>query len=439
MHPERRSLIDMKSSDFLIASLGKRLLDSPLSPTTAFIPDDATVAYDSDAVKLAEYVRKGETIPAFELAGPRAKIYHDPAWSKAAVLTAGGLCPGLNDVIKFLTSTLRNQYRVPIVYGIRSGYRGLNPASTLAPLVLTDENTDDIHEQGGTILGSSRGEEDTAVRVDTLMRMNINLLFCIGGDGTARCAHEIAIEAQRRGLSISVVAIPKTIDNDIGFIDKSFGFETAVATCGHFVSGAHNEAKGAYNGIGLVRVMGRDSGFIAAYAALANSYINYCLVPERKFTLEGEGPDALLPNLVERMNSKHHAVMIVAEGAGQELFENLPEMHDASGNLIHNDIGILLRDKIREYFKKLNIEVNVKYFDTSYAVRSGPCHGADAVFCAMLAQNAVHAAMAGRTDMVIGHWGDNFTHVPISLATRRRKKIDLNSQLWTSVRATTCF
>ena len=185
--------------------------------------------------------------------------------------------------------------------------------------------------------------------------------------------------------------------------------------------------------------MGRDSGFIAAYAALANSYINYCLVPERKFTLEGEGPDALLPNLVERMNSKHHAVMIVAEGAGQELFENLPEMHDASGNLIHNDIGILLRDKIREYFKKLNIEVNVKYFDTSYAVRSGPCHGADAVFCAMLAQNAVHAAMAGRTDMVIGHWGDNFTHVPISLATRRRKKIDLNSQLWTSVRATTCF
>ena len=247
------------------------------------------------------------------------------------------------------------------------------------------------------------------------------------------------MEAQRRGLSISVISIPKTIDNDISFIDKSFGFETAVAACSRFASGANNEAKGAYNGIGLVRVMGRDSGFIAAYATLANSYINYCLVPERKFTLEGEGPDALLPNLVERMNRKHHAVMIVAEGAGQELFDKLPEMHDASGNLIHNDIGILLRDKIREHFKKLDIEVNVKYFDTSYAVRSGPCHGADAVFCAMLAQNAVHAAMAGRTDMVIGHWGDHFTHVPIALATRERKKIDLHSQLWTSVRASTCF
>ena len=195
----------------------------------------------------------------------------------------------------------------------------------------------------------------------------------------------------------------------------------------------------AYNGVGLVRVMGRDSGFIAAYATLANSYINYCLVPERSFTLEGDGPDALLPHLAERMERKHHAVMIVAEGAGQNLFRDLPELHDASGNLLHNDIGILLRDKIKEYFKKIGVEVNVKYFDTSYAVRSGPCHGADAVFCAMLAQNAVHAAMAGRTDMVIGHWGDNFTHVPIALATRTRKKIDLHSQLWTSVRASTCF
>ncbi len=429
----------MDIKDFQIPRLGKAQLDSPLDPSIAFVSDNATVSYDSDAEKLTEYMKKGKAIPAFEQAGPRAQIYHDPSWSKAAILTAGGLCPGLNDVIKFLTSTLRGQYKVPIVYGIRYGYRGLNPANKLAPILLTEENTDNIHEQGGTILGSSRGLEDTVVMVDTLMRMNINLLFCIGGDGTARCAHDIALEAEKRGLSISVISIPKTIDNDISFIDKSFGFETAVAACGHFASGANSEAKGAYNGIGLIRVMGRDSGFIAAYAALANSYINYCLVPERKFTLEGDGPDALLPHLADRMRRKNHAVMIVAEGAGQSLFEDLPEMRDASGNLLHNDIGVLLRDKIKEYFKRIDIEVNVKYFDTSYAIRSGTCHGADAVFCAMLAQNAVHAAMAGRTDMVIGHWGDHFTHVPISLATRQRKKIDLASQLWTSVRASTCF
>ncbi len=428
----------MERSDFKIARLGEPLLDSPLN-NTSFIADDATVAYDTESAVLAGYVKNGKEIPAFELAGPREKIYHDPTWSKAAILTAGGLCPGLNDVIKFLTSTLKRIYGVPIVYGIRYGYMGLNPANKLAPIILTEDNTDDIHEQGGTILGGGRGEEDSKIMVDTLVRMDINMLFCIGGDGTARGAHDIAMEIKRRDLNISIICIPKTIDNDIAFIEKSFGFETAVAMTGRFATGANAEAKGAYNGIGLVKVMGRDSGFIAAYATLANSYINYCLVPERKFTLEGTGPDALLPHLLERMKRKQHAVMIVAEGAGQELFEKLSELRDASGNLLHNDIGILLKDKIKEYFKANNTEVNVKYFDPSYAIRSCPCHGADAVFCAMLAQNAVHAAMSGRTDMVVGYWAANFTHVPTSLATRERKKIDLASQLWTSVKSTTVF
>ncbi len=428
----------MDSNDFLIPRLGEAQIQSPLI-RTEFVPDDATVAYESDAKTLHDIVAAGKTIPAFELAGPRDMIYHDPAWSKAAILTAGGLCPGLNDVIKFLTSTLRNQYGVPMVYGIRYGYRGLNPAWGFSPIILTEENTDDIHERGGTILGASRGEEDAVIMVDTLARMNINLLFCIGGDGTARCAHDIAKEAERRGLSISVVAVPKTIDNDIAFIDKSFGFETAVAMAGMFASGANNEAKGAYNGIGLIKVMGRDSGFVAAYAALANSYVNYCLVPESPFTLEGNGQQALLPHLEERIKRKHHAVIMVAEGAGQDLFAEGGEVHDASGNLLHKDIGLLLKERINTYFKARNIEVNLKYFDLAYTLRSGAAHGADAVFCAMLAQNAVHAAMSGRTDLVVGHWGDHFTHVPIKLATRERKKIELTSQLWTSVKASTCF
>ena len=428
----------MKAEDFQISRLGNATIASPIQQIE-FISDDAAVAYDADPNLLAQYLRHGKQIPAFEQAGPRAKIYHDPAWSKAAILTAGGLCPGLNDVIKFLTRTLRTQYGVPLVYGIRYGYRGLNPNHKLEPLLLDDANTDDIHESGGTILGSSRGAEDPAVMVDTLARMNINLLFCIGGDGTARGAHDIAQEASRRGLSISVIAIPKTIDNDIAFIDKSFGFETAVYMAGMFATGAHSEAKGAYNGIGLVKVMGRDSGFIAAYATLANSYVNYCLVPEEKFTLDDNGPRALLPHLANRMEQKHHAVIMVAEGAGQELFGNASAQRDASGNLLNKDIGLLLKDKINGYFKTRGIEVNVKYFDLAYTIRSVPAHGADAVFCAMLAQNAVHAAMAGRTDTVIGHWGTHFTHVPITLATRERKKIKLNSPLWTSVKATTVF
>ena len=231
----------MKAEDFRISKLGKATIASPIRQIE-FISDEAAVAYDSDPHLLAQYLRRGVEIPAFEQAGPRAKIYHDPAWTKAAILTAGGLCPGLNDVIKFLTRTLRIQYGVPLVYGIRYGYRGLNPDHKLQPILLDDANTDDIHESGGTILGSSRGAEDPVVMVDTLARMNINVLFCIGGDGTARGAHDIAQEAARRGLSISVIAIPKTIDNDIAFIDKSFGFETAVYMAGMFATGAHSEA-----------------------------------------------------------------------------------------------------------------------------------------------------------------------------------------------------
>ena len=428
----------MKKADFAIAKLGEASLPSPLCGQ-AFVSDEATVCYDTDAAKLADYLRRGEEIPAFECGGPRQMIFHDPAWSRAAILTAGGLCPGLNEVIKFLTQTLLLDYRVPVVYGIRYGYRGLDPAYGLSPLELTPEAVDAIHEQGGSILGSSRGQVPAPVIVDTLVRMNINMLFCIGGDGTSRGAHDIALEIARRHLRISVIAVPKTIDNDINFIDKTFGFTTAVLQAGPFISCAHNEARGAYNGIGLVKVMGRDSGFIAAYTALSNPFVNYCLVPEQPFTLLGTGRRALLPNLEARLAQKHHAVILVAEGAGQELFRKNTERHDASGNKLHDDIGLLLKQEITRYFKEKKIEINLKYFDPGYAIRSVKAEGEDAVFCALLAANAVHAAISGRTDMMIGHWSGQFTHVPLVLATSGRKKIELDSTLWSNVQAITCL
>ncbi len=426
----------VKAADFRIEKLGEPDLASPLERID-FVPDTATVTYPSSVAAIERYLTAKEEIPAFEQAGPRAKIFHDPAWSRAAIITAGGLCPGLNNVIKFLTMTLRDQYNVPVVYGIRYGFRGLNAKYGFEPMMLDSDGVDNIHEAGGSILGSARGEEDEKLLVDTLNRKNINLLFCIGGDGTLRCAHAIAGEVRRRKLAISVVGIPKTIDNDISFIDRSFGFETAVYMAGMFITAAHNEAKGAHNGIGLIKVMGRDSGFIAAYATLANSYINYCLIPEQPFTLEGDGLNSLLPNLEVRLSRKQHAVIIVAEGAGQDLIASPEKKTDASGNVLHNDIGLFLKDKINEYFKARKIEVNLKYFDPSYTIRSVTARGTDAVFCVNLAQNAVHAAMRGCTDMVVGHWHDHFTHVPIALATRHRKQIDLQGQLWNSVRSST--
>jgi 6-phosphofructokinase 1 len=429
----------LSKKDFIISNLGRCTINSPVV-NQAFVSDDEGVSYYTDPEDIKKYIAAGEEVPAFECAGARKKIYHNPAWCRAAILTAGGLCPGLNDVIKFLTISLIRDYGVRDIYGIPYGYRGLNPSHNLSPIRLTEELVDDIHSNGGSILGSARGSEEVPVLVDSLKQLGINLLFCIGGDGTSRCAHEISEEIVRRNMPISVVAIPKTIDNDINFIDKTFGFTTAVREAGRFVSCAHNEAKGAYNGLGLIKVMGRDSGFIAAYTTLANPFINYCLVPEEPFSLYGDGNvKALLPHLVERMNKKHHAVIIVAEGAGQNLFENREREKDASGNVLHADIGILLKDEITRYFKERKIELNLKYFNPGYTIRRVDAEGEDAVFCALLAQSAVHAAMAGKTDVMVGHWSGSFTHVPIALATRERKKIDLNTPLWAGVKSLTCF
>jgi 6-phosphofructokinase 1 len=426
----------MKKFDFAVSSLGELNINSPLEDTN-FVKDSQKIVYSSDPTRILEEYEKNGGIHAFEQAGPREKIFHDPAWSKAAILTAGGLCPGLNDVIKGLTTTLKVRYNVPIVYGIKYGYAGLIPEYGHKPLILDEDSVDDIHCQGGTILGSSRGRQDEKTMVDTLVRMDINMLFCIGGDGTLRCAHDIAAEIKDRKLSISVVGIPKTIDNDVSFMDKTFGFETAVYATNSIISAAHNEAKGAFNGIGFIHVMGRDSGFIAAYATLANSHVNYCLIPEEKFSLGDGGENDLIENLFMRLRKRKHAVIIVAEGAGQEFFRTDGTEKDKSGNVLHQNIGIYLKNKIAEFAEKRNFEVNIKYFDPSYMIRSLPAHGTDAVFCLMLAQNAVHAAMAGRTDLVVGHWHDNFTHVPIALATMERKKIDVNGMLWKSVNAVT--
>jgi 6-phosphofructokinase 1 len=426
----------MDKLDFTVSRLGELQISSPLKHTD-FLNDDAKVIYSADPIEVEKEYKEFGEFYAFEKAGPREKIYHDPSWSKAAILTAGGLCPGLNDVIKGLTNTLKLRYKVPIVYGIRYGYAGLNPEYGYEPMILNEENVDDIHCDGGTILGSSRGRQDEKIIVDTLVRMNINMLFCIGGDGTLRCAHDVAKEIAKRKLSISIIGIPKTIDNDVSFIDQSFGFETAVYATNSVITAAHNEAKGALNGVGLIHVMGRDSGFIAASATLANSLVNYCLIPEENFTLGDDGPRDLVKNLFERLAQRKHAVIIVAEGAGQYLFESGEEIKDKSGNVLHRNIGLYLKAQLQKFAKKRNAELNIKYFDPSYMIRSLPAYGTDAVFCLMLAQNAVHAAMSGRTDMVVGHWHDHFTHVPIPLATKERKKINPSGPLWRSVKAIT--
>lgn len=414
-----------------VERLGTCKIESPVR-NRDFIEDDERILITENVKSLQQVTERLGLTPSFERAGPRHKIFHDPAWSRVGILTAGGLCPGLNHVIKGLVEILMCDYGIKTIYGIRYGYAGLIPRFGYEPILLDTDTVDTIHEHGGTVLGASRGKQDTGELVDTLARMNINLLFCIGGDGSLRCACDVAEECKRRKLAVSVIGIPKTIDNDLHFVGRSFGFETAVCEATPIIQAAHTEAKGAFNGVGLVKLMGRDSGFIAAYASLANPVVNFCMIPELDF--EMDGPYGLLAALDRRFNSgKDHCVIVVAEGAGQRHIADEPLRMDASGNILKKDIGDYLHTRITAHFKKTSRDGTVKYFDPSYTIRSVPAKGTDAIRCYMLARNAVHAAMAGRTNCVVGNQDDWYTLVPIRLATIERQKVNLNSDLWRAV------
>jgi 6-phosphofructokinase 1 len=428
----------MNHEDLIVKMVGRPAVKSPLIQTATkdehvyeFIKDSDRVLHDASLENFMKCIEKNETPISFEQAGPREFLYFDPVKTKAAIVTCGGLCPGLNNVIRSVFNQLYYRYNVKRVIGIQYGYEGFISSFNHPVIELTPGIVENIHLYGGSILGSSRGEQDPGQIVDTLEMLNINILFCIGGDGTLRGAHAIQEEINKRNLKICIAGIPKTIDNDINLIDKSFGFETAFTIANDIIRHAHNEAAGAYNGISLIKLMGRDSGFIAAYAALSIQEVNYVLIPEMEFDLYG--PYGFLKVLKKRLEERHHVVVVVAEGAGQYFFDNSHPEADKSGNLKHKDIGLFLKDKIAEEFDAKKFPYTIKYIDPSYIIRSAPANANDSKFCSLLAQNAVHAAMAGKTDFVVGNWNNVFTLLPIPIAVSKRKKIDLESELWWNV------
>jgi 6-phosphofructokinase 1 len=395
------------------------------------VPDDLWVR---NSVETTAEGPVGEDL-LFEKAGPREKIYFDPLATKAAIVTCGGLCPGLNDVIRSVFLELAMNYGVREVVGIRYGYQGLNPQAGIPPVRLTPDMVESIHREGGTILGSSRGQQEPAVMVDFLQQQGINILFTVGGDGTQRGSLKIYEEIARRGLKIAIVGIPKTIDNDIPYCDHTFGTATAVGEAMKVLDGAHAESKGVPYGIGLVKVMGRDAGFIAAAATVASQDVNFALVPESPFALDGEC--GLLPLLRKRMIDRRHAVIVVAEGAGQELFQTHSLHRDASGNVKYEDIGPFLKQQILNYFTEHGPKVDVKYIDPSYIIRSVPANSDDGILCDRFARHAVHAAMAGKTGVLIGHLSSRFVHVPIAMLSGQKRRLPLDGDLWRAVLAAT--
>jgi 6-phosphofructokinase 1 len=394
----------------------------------------------SDTIRIPENIILAPEAPAgsdlsFEIAGPRSKLFFDPGQTRAGIVTCGGLCPGLNDVIRSIFLELHYAYGVKEVLGFRGGYQGLDPVRGKEPYILTPQMVDSIHKDGGTLLGTSRGPVEIGLAVDNLIKRRINIIFTVGGDGTQRGGNELFQEARKRGYALSVVGIPKTIDNDVPFVSRSFGYLTAVEEAARVLDCAHTEARSVDNGIALVKLMGRHAGFISAGATIACQDVNFTLVPEVPFKLDG--PKGFLAVLKERILQRAHALVVVAEGAGQDLLKQTATERDASGNLKISDIGLFLRERIEAYFKAQNIPVVMRYIDPSYIVRSRPANAEDSVLCDLFARNAVHAAMAGKTGLVIGYLHNQFIHVPIELLTSRKKSMDTDSLAWSAALAAT--
>ncbi|MBR4012478.1 MAG: ATP-dependent 6-phosphofructokinase [Spirochaetaceae bacterium] len=422
--------------DFTVDELGPCKVKSPIQLSKSHGDMVANYVYDNEFVRYnvdvyGDVSKEDEDLfkkNLIEKAGPRELIYFNPKHVNAGICTCGGLCPGLNDVIRAVVRCLWNRYGVRRIRGIRFGFKGLLPEQGFDTIDLNPDLVDDIHKTGGSFLGTSRGGGDRVNEiVDAIEALNMNMIFILGGDGTQRGSLDIANEIEKRGLKVAVVGIPKTIDNDLIFIQRSFGFDTAVQKATEAVAAAHMEAHSHINGIGLIKLMGRESGFIATATALASHETNFCLIPEIPFDLEGE--NGFLAELEKRILSRHHAVVIVAEGAGQEHLKATGE-HDASGNIKLGDIGVFLKDKITDYFKKKKIHINLKYIDPSYQIRSAQANPSDSIYCERLGNNAVHAAMAGKTKIVIGLVHNKYVHLPIRLVTAKRNKVNPEGSMW---------
>lgn len=419
---------------FDIESLGPATVENTAASAKNFrFPDyDRRLPFDPHVYDGKTYINPEES---FEIGGPREKIFFRPEEVTAAIITCGGLCPGLNAVIRTLVLQLHHEYGVNRIMGIKYGYQGFALSDEEALIPLDPSQVEGIDERGGTILGTSRGTPGVDAIAERLQMLGINMLFVIGGDGTMRGAKALYSAAAARGFKIAIVGIPKTIDNDIPLVKMSFGFQSAVEEACKVINCAHEEARGARNGIGLVKLMGRHSGYVAANATLASGDVNFCLVPEAPFSLEGK--QGLLALLEERLVRSGHAVVAVAEGAGQNFFADEPVRHDKSGNIKLNDIGVFLKDRINEHFTDKAWDYTLKYIDPSYVIRSIPATMTDRLFCARLARNAVHAAMAGKTNMFLGYWHGRVTHVPLPAIEMERQTIDPQGKLWFNVRETT--
>ncbi|KAF5742823.1 ATP-dependent 6-phosphofructokinase 2 [Tripterygium wilfordii] len=374
---------------------------------------------------------------AYHRAGPRKDIFFEPQNTRAAIITCGGLCPGMNTVIRELVVGLWELYGVRKIYGVVAGYRGFY---SMEPIELNPKLVHNWHKRGGTALETSRGGFDLDKIVDSIEHHEFNQVYIIGGDGTMRGVVKIFNEILRRRLKVGVVGIPKTVDNDVGIIDRSFGFQTAVEMAQQAISAAHVEAESAVNGIGLVKLMGRSTGHIALHAILSSRDVDCCLIPEDKFYLEGKG--GLFEFLEQRLKENGHAVLVVSEGAGQDMIprsDAQKEERDESGNLVFLDVGPWLKSELKNWWARdhPNELFTVKYIDPTYMIRAVPANATDNLYCTLLAHSAIHGVMAGYTGFVAGPINGIYAYIPVEEVAKSKNEVNTKDHKWAWVRSVT--
>jgi len=364
-------------------------------------------------------------VTVYPRAGPRSSLFFRPSHVNAGIVTCGGLCPGLNSVIRDVTKSCFELYGVQSVIGFHGGFSGI---FSMPFERLTLESTQGIQNLGGTILSSARGGFDADRILNKLEDLRISQLFIVGGDGSMRGARELVVAITKRPWPVAIIGIPKTIDNDIGLIDHSFGFQTAVEETLRAVRAAKVEAACSINGVGVVQCMGRHAGYIAAQVTLASAEVDLCIIPEVPIAIDGSLD--VLEHVIRVVEKKGHAVVVVAEGAGENLLGKSEEF-DASGNRRLRPIGPWIKEAIAERLTMRGLGRQVRLIDPSYMVRSVAAYSVDSILCTLLSLAAVHAAMDGYTGVCVALVNGRSVMVPLDLIVEASpRKVDVCSRTY---------
>lgn len=398
---------------------------------------------DVDILRLFE--QAGSPPPSFPEAGPRKELCFDPHRVKAAVVTTGGLAPGLNSVVHSIVDRHFNTYELNetlggAVYGIYDGFRGLRDCASNST-TLNPKVTLDWLRQGGSNLGSIRfrdpqGEKHLVDEIaKSITQMAIDILYVIGGDGSQLIAHKVAQAVP----SISVLGVPKTMDNDVLWVRESFGFDTTVEQATHAINALHFEAQSTRR-VGLLQFFGAESGFVAANAALASGQVDLVLIPEAFNNLSDEQLQhywkMLLGHLddrVKRQAHMPHAIVVVAEGVETALVQQKSRKLGRKGDfleLLKQDIAGKVRDRRG---RCLEIFVN----EPRHYIRSGAANAHDQIFCERLGALAVDNGLAGYTNCMVSHWLTEYVLVPLELVVQGQKSIQTSGMFWRQVETST--